>query len=406
MPENFVLKQSGTGYNFVLYGPWEPEENQPQNLTLTWVTIPSRVRLTWTEGNTAQPGDGFKVYRSTNGGAWQLMATLPLSTTQWEDSTTSYGNSYRYRVVEYLNAEESTPAERGLHVRRADESQSGSDGRRRGVGRNRAESGSAGGDAWWKHPVVPRGIEDAQADDGDFRDISIRRGHLESAASATGVRHVGLTRVEEPSASDAWARLWVLARALLEEAGAQDAIARWVERTGYEAMLPPLWEVARGLVRPVPETAFAEDAILRALERWWEEVSQGADGDFNARWRLVSEIAATPVAAWVRWPGKVGQGLQGAEDGVWRTIARLRTESAQATDGRSRSLRKVGEELAFAEDFWRRAASYYMKVAEVAKLVAVASIPGGKGVYPWDSPPLKSKIIREVLKRWVRLEDI
>ncbi|MEM4958456.1 MAG: hypothetical protein QXX12_01100 [Nanopusillaceae archaeon] len=254
--------------------------------------------------------------------------------------------------------------------------------------------------------VVPRGIEDAQADDGDFRDISIRRGYLESAACATGVRHVGLTRGEKPSASDAWARLWVLTRALLEEAGAEDAIARWVERAGYEAMLPPLWAVTRGLVRPVPETAFAEDAILRALERWWEEVSQGLDGDFSALERLVSEIAATPVAAWVRWPGKVGQGLQGAEDGVWRAIARLRTESAQAADGRSRSLRRVREELAFTEDFWRRAVSYYLKVAEVAKLVAVASIPGGKGVYPWDSPPLRSKIIREVLKRGVRLEDI
>ena len=67
-----------------------------------------KVVLDWDEGNTSQQGDGFKVYRSVNGGSYSLVATLPLSQTSWEDTNVSPGHRYAYRVVEYcsdLNAE-------------------------------------------------------------------------------------------------------------------------------------------------------------------------------------------------------------------------------------------------------------------------------------------------------------
>lgn len=72
------------------------------------------VRLDWTEGAPDQPGEGFRVYRSVNGGPWTLLATLPLSTTTYTDTNVVEGSYYWYRVVEYCGSRESPPAE--IHV--------------------------------------------------------------------------------------------------------------------------------------------------------------------------------------------------------------------------------------------------------------------------------------------------
>jgi hypothetical protein len=61
-----------------------------------------RVRLQWQEGAPSEQGSGFKIYRSINGGAFALVATLPLSQTSWEE-TIQPGNTYTYRVYEYLS---------------------------------------------------------------------------------------------------------------------------------------------------------------------------------------------------------------------------------------------------------------------------------------------------------------
>jgi len=61
-----------------------------------------KVRLEWQEGAPSEQGSGFKIYRSINGGAFTLVATLPLSQTSWEESIQP-GNTYTYRVYEYLS---------------------------------------------------------------------------------------------------------------------------------------------------------------------------------------------------------------------------------------------------------------------------------------------------------------
>ncbi|MEM4531236.1 MAG: fibronectin type III domain-containing protein [Thermofilaceae archaeon] len=72
------------------------------------------VRLDWTEGAPDQAGQGFRVYRSVNGGPWTLVAVLPLSTTTYTDTNVVEGSYYWYRVVEYYGSQESPPAE--IHV--------------------------------------------------------------------------------------------------------------------------------------------------------------------------------------------------------------------------------------------------------------------------------------------------
>jgi len=61
-----------------------------------------KVRLEWQEGAPSEQGSGFKIYRSINGGAFALVATLPLSQTSWEE-TIQPENTYTYRVYEYLS---------------------------------------------------------------------------------------------------------------------------------------------------------------------------------------------------------------------------------------------------------------------------------------------------------------
>jgi hypothetical protein len=61
-----------------------------------------KARLSWSEGAPSEQGTGFKVYRSENGGSFTLRATLPLSTTTYDDPIQP-GVLYVYQVCEYLS---------------------------------------------------------------------------------------------------------------------------------------------------------------------------------------------------------------------------------------------------------------------------------------------------------------
>ena len=60
-----------------------------------------KARLSWSEGAPSEQGTGFKIYRSENGGDFSLRATLPLSTTTYDDDIQP-NVLYTYRVYEYL----------------------------------------------------------------------------------------------------------------------------------------------------------------------------------------------------------------------------------------------------------------------------------------------------------------
>jgi len=60
-----------------------------------------KARLSWSEGAPSEQGTGFKIYRSENGGEFSLRATLPLSTTTYDDDIQP-NVLYTYRVYEYL----------------------------------------------------------------------------------------------------------------------------------------------------------------------------------------------------------------------------------------------------------------------------------------------------------------
>ena len=63
------------------------------------------VRITWQEGTPECPGDGFRIYRSVNGGAYSLYATVPISQTSYNDTNIAPGNYYRYAIAEYKQLE-------------------------------------------------------------------------------------------------------------------------------------------------------------------------------------------------------------------------------------------------------------------------------------------------------------
>jgi len=69
-----------------------------------------KVRLTWQEGATDQQGDGFKIYRSVDGGSYSLVATLPITQTSWDDTNVSAGHKYSYQVKEYKGSDVSPAA--------------------------------------------------------------------------------------------------------------------------------------------------------------------------------------------------------------------------------------------------------------------------------------------------------
>ena len=59
------------------------------------------IRITWQEGTPQRQGNGFRIYRSVNGGAFSLYATVPISQTSYDDTNIAAGNYYRYAVCEY-----------------------------------------------------------------------------------------------------------------------------------------------------------------------------------------------------------------------------------------------------------------------------------------------------------------
>jgi len=73
----------------------------PSGLTGAYKSKPSRrVNLTWVDN--ANNETGFRVYRSTDGGAtWTLLTQLGANATSYSDSAVVSGSSYRYRVLAY-----------------------------------------------------------------------------------------------------------------------------------------------------------------------------------------------------------------------------------------------------------------------------------------------------------------
>ena len=67
----------------------------PTGLTATLQTGP-RVALAWSD--TATNESGYVVQRSTNGGAWSQIASLPAGAKSYSDTAVSLGSAYSYRV--------------------------------------------------------------------------------------------------------------------------------------------------------------------------------------------------------------------------------------------------------------------------------------------------------------------
>ncbi len=69
----------------------------PTALTTTLISS-SEIDLAWTLPTGAVTYQTVEVYRSVNGGAYELFAILPVTSTTFKDTTVSAGNSYSYSV--------------------------------------------------------------------------------------------------------------------------------------------------------------------------------------------------------------------------------------------------------------------------------------------------------------------
>jgi subtilisin family serine protease len=72
----------------------------PTNLTAKSMSS-TEVSLSWEDKATGE--DGYKVERSSGGGVFTEIATLPAGTSSYEDSSVTGGSSYAYRVKAYNN---------------------------------------------------------------------------------------------------------------------------------------------------------------------------------------------------------------------------------------------------------------------------------------------------------------
>lgn len=67
----------------------------PTGLSATTVSS-RRINLSWTDNAASETG--FRVERQTNGGMWELIASLPADSSSFVDTSVTGGNTYRYRV--------------------------------------------------------------------------------------------------------------------------------------------------------------------------------------------------------------------------------------------------------------------------------------------------------------------
>lgn len=82
-----------------VYAPYAPPSAAVARVSDTQHTVSWTTNYTDTSGG--YPWTGVRIYRSTDGGSYALVATVPWSTTSWSDTTTSPDHSYRYRVDSY-----------------------------------------------------------------------------------------------------------------------------------------------------------------------------------------------------------------------------------------------------------------------------------------------------------------
>jgi len=82
------------------------------SLSGTGTAVPHEVDLSWSApGSSADPVMGYNVYRSTGGGANQLINTSIQTPTNYVDSTVVSGSSYNYMVKSVdSNGVESVPS--------------------------------------------------------------------------------------------------------------------------------------------------------------------------------------------------------------------------------------------------------------------------------------------------------
>jgi subtilisin family serine protease len=78
----------------------------PTNLTAKAQS--SKVSLSWEDNATGE--DGYKVERSSSGGAFTEIVTLPAGTSSYDDSAVTVGTSYTYRVKAFNDFAESFPS--------------------------------------------------------------------------------------------------------------------------------------------------------------------------------------------------------------------------------------------------------------------------------------------------------
>jgi FtsP/CotA-like multicopper oxidase with cupredoxin domain len=69
----------------------------PSGLSNTLKANPPQITLTWTDN--ANNETSFQIQRSTNGGAYTLLATVAANTVSYTNTTVTAGNTYNYRVM-------------------------------------------------------------------------------------------------------------------------------------------------------------------------------------------------------------------------------------------------------------------------------------------------------------------
>jgi hypothetical protein len=69
---------------------------------------PCPIRLAWADNSDNE--DGFRVYRSVDGGAFAALPDLPANTTTFTDTGSSGGHHYSYYVVAFNADGESSPS--------------------------------------------------------------------------------------------------------------------------------------------------------------------------------------------------------------------------------------------------------------------------------------------------------